>query len=435
MKVLMINPPIYDFSAYDLWMKPLGFLVLADLFVKNGIDVFYFDFLDRTHPFYKEKGIKDRKYGCGKFYSIEIDKPEIYKNVPRKYKKFGLPADLFIDFIDRLKNLDFIFITTGMTYWYLGLREVFDLCRKYAPSVPVIIGGIYSTFCYEHAKKSLNPDMIFRGKNIRKFVEDFNRKFSTKIKFNENIHPNWDFYKEVKYICIKTSYGCPFSCYYCGIKKLEPDFYQRDVRDVFLELKKNYEKFSFKDVVFYDDALLFNFENHLLKFLNLVKRENFKFNFHTPNGIHPKFINKEVAGILKEMNFKTIRLSLETISPERGEESSFKVSFNDFEKAIENLTFSGYSKNEIGVYILAGLPEQKYEEVVETVKILKKYPCKINIAEYSPIPETVDFQISKKLYPSLPLEEPLFQNNSIFPLWQFPDKWEKIEDLKNLAHS
>jgi len=200
-------------------------------------------------------------------------------------------------------------------------------------------------------------------------------------------------------------------------------------------LKENYEKFSFKDVAFYDDALLFNFESHLLKFLNLMKKENFKFNFHTPNGIHPKFINKEVASFLKEMNFKTIRLSLETISPEREEESSFKVSFNDFEKAIENLTFSGYSKNEIGVYILAGLPEQKYEEVVETVKILKKYPCKINIAEYSPIPETVDFQISKKLYPSLPLEEPLFQNNSIFPLWQFPDKWEKIEDLKNLAHS
>jgi len=435
MKVLMINPPIYDFSAYDLWMKPLGFLVIADLFVKNGIDVFYFDFLNRLHPFYKEKGIKDRKYGCGKFYSMEINKPEIYRNVPRKYKRFGLPADLFNDFINEVKNIDFIFITTGMTYWYLGVKEVFDLCRKFYPSVPVIIGGIYSTFCYEHAKRNLSPDMIFRGKNIRKFVEEFNRKFSTKIKFDENIYPNWDFYKEVKYICIKTSYGCPFSCYYCGIKKLEPNFYQRDVREVFLELKKNYEKFSFKDVAFYDDALLFNFESHLLKFLNLVKKENFKFNFHTPNGIHPKFINKKVASFLKEMNFKTIRLSLETISPERAKESSFKVSFKEFEEAIENLTAVGYSKNEIGVYILAGLPEQKYEEVVETVKILKKYPCKINIAEYSPIPETVDFQISKKLYPPLPLEEPLFQNNSIFPLWQFPDKWEKIEKLKNLAHS
>ena len=67
---------------------------------------------------------------------------------------------------------------------------------------------------------------------------------------------------------------------------------------------------------------------------------------------------------------------------------------------------------------------------MDTLKILKNYPCKIKIAEYSPIPGTVDFEISKKLYPELPLDNPLFQNNTIFPLWNFPDKWEKINKLK-----
>jgi hypothetical protein len=29
MKLILINPWIYDFAAYDLWSKPLGLLYLA----------------------------------------------------------------------------------------------------------------------------------------------------------------------------------------------------------------------------------------------------------------------------------------------------------------------------------------------------------------------------------------------------------------------
>ncbi|MCM8832434.1 MAG: hypothetical protein NC816_00700, partial [Candidatus Omnitrophica bacterium] len=58
---------------------------------------------------------------------------------------------------------------------------------------------------------------------------------------------------------------------------------------------------------------------------------------------------------------------------------------------------------------------------------------KIKIAEYSPIPGTVDFKIAQKLYPNLPLSNPLFQNNSIYPLWDFENKWEIINYIKQLA--
>lgn len=435
MKILMVNPPIYDFAAYDFWMKPAGFLKLADLFKKNGFEIYYFDFLDRTHPIYREKEIKDRKYGCGKFYSIDVEKPEIYKDVPRRYRRFGLPPEIFISFLRDVKNIDFIFITTGMTYWYLGVEEVVSMCRKIFPGIPQVIGGIYATFCSEHAAENLGVEMIFKGKNLEDFIREFNSMFSMDLKFYEDIYPDWTLYRNLKYLCIRTSYGCPFSCYYCGIKQLQPCFSQRDIKDVFYEVMRNYERFRFQDIAFYDDALLFNFENHLLKFLEIIEKNNLKFNFHTPNGLHPKFISRKVSGVLKKSGFKTIRLSLETITSERMEESSFKVSFEEFERAINNLVLSGFKKEEIGVYILAGLPDQRYEEVKSTIKILKKFPCKINLAEYSPIPGTVNYEISRKLYPSLPLENPLFQNNSIFPLWNFPDKWEKIEELKDLAHS
>ena len=36
-RILLINPPIYDFSAYDFWLKPYGMLRVAG-FLRGSID-------------------------------------------------------------------------------------------------------------------------------------------------------------------------------------------------------------------------------------------------------------------------------------------------------------------------------------------------------------------------------------------------------------
>lgn len=433
MKILCVVPPIYDFSAYDLWSKPLGFLKIIDVLKKNGIEVLYFDFLDRNHSFYEnKKNFKKNKFGCGKYYHQIINKPELYKNVPRKYKRFGLPKELFLKFLENNRKIDFVFISSGMTYWFLGLIEIKELIKKILNKVPVIIGGVYATFCEEHAKNQ-GFDYIFKGKDIKKFFWEFSNNFKLKLKIPKRIEFDWSVYKKVDYMVVKTSYGCPFSCWYCGIKKLDPTFIKRDINEVVEELEKNIETFKINDIAFYDDALLFDFEKHLYKIICKLNYNNLR--FHTPNGIHPKFINKEVAYFLKEANFKTLRLSLETIDEKRKKESNFKVEFFEFEKAVKNLIDAGFTKEEIGVYIMAGLPLQTPEDVKKAIEILKNYPVKIKIAEYSPIPGTLDFEISKTLYPDLPLDNPLFQNNSIYPLWNFENKWEIINELKLLAKS
>jgi hypothetical protein len=48
--VLLINPWIYDFAAYDFWNKPIGLLALASLLRMNGANVFFLDCLDPYHP-------------------------------------------------------------------------------------------------------------------------------------------------------------------------------------------------------------------------------------------------------------------------------------------------------------------------------------------------------------------------------------------------
>ena len=47
MKILLINPWIYDFAAYDLWMKPLGLLYIASFLEEFGHDVSLINCMDR----------------------------------------------------------------------------------------------------------------------------------------------------------------------------------------------------------------------------------------------------------------------------------------------------------------------------------------------------------------------------------------------------
>ena len=48
--ILLINPPLWDFSAFDLWAKPLGLLYLAAALRANGYRVHWLDALDPHFP-------------------------------------------------------------------------------------------------------------------------------------------------------------------------------------------------------------------------------------------------------------------------------------------------------------------------------------------------------------------------------------------------
>jgi hypothetical protein len=63
-KILLVNPPIYDFDAYDFWIKPLGLLKIARILKGKGIPFLFFDFLDRFNPEFPSPLGKD-PYGRG----------------------------------------------------------------------------------------------------------------------------------------------------------------------------------------------------------------------------------------------------------------------------------------------------------------------------------------------------------------------------------
>jgi radical SAM superfamily enzyme YgiQ (UPF0313 family) len=234
-------------------------------------------------------------------------------------------------------------------------------------------------------------------------------------------YPAFDLYPHLDYACISTSKGCPFKCTYCASPYLNQGFHRKDPGKVVEEIEYWTTRYSIQNIAFYDDALLFNPSEHFIPFMREVIRKGIHCKFHTPNGLHIREINGEVAELLFRGGFKTIRLGLETADEATQMESGGKVSNKEFEKAVENLKRAGYSGEEIGAYVMVGLPGQRAEEAEASIAYVREMGARPLLTEYSPIPCTSLFAKAKQMSRYDLEKEPLFHNNSILPC-----QWERF---------
>jgi len=229
-KILLVNPAIYDFAAYDFWVKPYGLLSVAG-YLRGKADFEFFDYLDRLHPFNAgKKDLQADKWGRGRFYCEQIPNPPALSHIRRYYRRFGLPRDMFQHFLTELQHCDFALIQTMMTYWYQGVREVIEDVRKAWPKAKIILGGNYVTLCPGHAKK-LGADFLVQGTNLEPLREYLNIKPDLK-------HPAlWQVYEKLNTGVLKLSDGCPFSCTYCSVPKVYGKFEARPLKRSLAELE------------------------------------------------------------------------------------------------------------------------------------------------------------------------------------------------------
>jgi radical SAM superfamily enzyme YgiQ (UPF0313 family) len=411
--ILLINPWITDFAAYNFWVKPLGLLHIANVLRESGLRVTLIDCLDSS--------IKTNKYGSGKFFKTKIDKPFPLKFVPRNYSQYGIPEEMLLK---RLASIDekpcIIGITSGMTYWYPGVFKLIEITKKFFKGIPIILGGIYAALCYEHAKKYSNVDIVFNGREeseVLKLISDLTN-FELRTPNSElgtNLYPAFDLYPHPEYVCMATSDGCPFRCTYCASPFLSNGFVRRDPVKVVEEIGYWTTQFRVNNIAFYDDALLIEPAEHFIPIMREVVKRGVHCNFHTPNALHIREIDGEIADLLYQGGFKTIRLGFETSNEATQIETGGKVDNQEFKQAVKNLKRAGYSGEKIGVYVMAGLPGQRVGEVEESIAFVKEAGAKPMLVEYSPIPHTPLFEKAKKMSQFDLENEPLFHNNSILP--------------------
>ena len=437
--VILINPWIYDFAAYDLWSKPLGLLYIAGYLRSRGLSVNVIDCLDRTNPemLKKKPGAKpvSRKYGTGKYFREEIEKPPAIKHFPRTYSRYGIHPDIYENLLKRIKKPSAIMVSSLMTYWYPGVIDAIAIAKKVHPGVPVILGGIYARLCMDHAKRFSGADYVANEITLENLssLPDLLAGFDIQVPHRNNtFYPAFDTYPDTAYVCILTSTGCPYSCKYCASNFLYPSFRRREPDEVVDEIEHWHTGHKISDFSFYDDALLVDSKRHIIPILENLKTKGINVRFHTPNALHVKEITPPIAGLLFSSGFKTIRLGLETSDMDMHRDLDKKVSMGDFEIAVKNLTRAGYSKKDIGAYILTGLPGQSIESVAETVKFADRAGAMPYLAEYSPLPETPLWKSSVACSRYDIENDPIFHNNCLLSCWS-EEQVQRMHELKKLV--
>ncbi|HIJ59925.1 MAG TPA: radical SAM protein [Nitrospirae bacterium] len=420
--LLLVNPYIYDFSAFNLWAYPLGLLKTAEFLSKYEVEIKFIDCLET---------IKYKDYYVGKYKFERVDKPALLKPIKRIYKRYGISEELFIEKLKSQGPFDIVLITSIMTYWYPGVQRVIELIKKNYKDIPIILGGLYPTLYHQHAIKQSGADAICIGRCedsldllINSFGFNLKKKTHQITPFYKLSYPNLRHYAP-----LITSSGCPFNCSYCASSILNKSFQQRSVDDVIIDIEWFYNH-GFSDIAFYDDALLVNPESHIKEILRYVIKKRLNLNFHCPNGLHAKYIDEELAELMWKSGFKTLTLGFETVNTQRQLETGGKTTRDNLTAAISNLISTGFTKQNIGVYLMYGLINQPIEEVKEGIAFLKDLKVKINLTEYSPIKGT---KMWSQLVDAGILDDhtdPIVANNTIFSelFWGYPV--ETIQRLK-----
>jgi hypothetical protein len=422
---LLVNPWITDFSAYDLWAKPLGLLRLAGLLREGGCGVHFIDCTDRhdarSNAMPGVKPGRDRPFGTGKLPRMEVPKPDAYAGVRLRYHRHGIHPDRFRERLRDIPRPDLVWVTSHMTYWYLGVRETVACIREAFPDVPVWLGGIYAKLCPGHARSHSGAHCV-----VTEDESELPARIEAETGFAVRNRAAWGGFDDgplpaldltgrvTDYAPVLTSLGCPLACPYCASKRLQPRFRRRSTEAVFREIVHWHERYGTVDFAFYDDALLMGADATLRPALERLRREGLRLRFHTPNAVHVEALDEAWCALLFESGFRTLRLGFETARAARQAEWGGKTNTKHFEVAVRRLTEAGFARGSIGAYLLCGVPGQTVAEVEEGIRVVSECGADPYLAEYSPIPGTALWRDAVRISAFDLESEPLYHNNTFF---------------------
>jgi len=432
--ILFVNPWIHDFAAFDFWARPLGLLQLVSIVRSHGFKVSYIDCLNRFHPNDRRKN-KIHRHGRGPYIKTEISKPSALKQISRKFSRYGIHPEWMIQDLKSIDRPDIIMLTSFMTYWYTGVQETIECIRSVYKDVPVVVGGIYVRLWQEHAQKNIDADWLESEpgeQTIFSIIEQFTgvrtKLHHDPMDINSLPYPAWDLQDAIPFIPILTTRGCPFRCSYCASGFLEPEIRRRFIQPVVDEILYWHQKNNVCDFVFYDDAFLYQSESYAIPFLERIVEKKLPLRFHTPNAIHIREINQTNADLMFKAGFKNLRMGLETT--DFNNRMDQKLTYKEFEKAISYLKTAGFRKDDMGAYLLIGLPGQQRQSIIESIDLVNKTGIMPILAYYTPIPHTKLWSKAIEMSSVNISEDPLLTNNTIFPCQKNGFDWNLLSELK-----
>jgi hypothetical protein len=424
---LVINPHATDFKLYDEWMHPIGLYFLVDLLCQNGFEVRFFNCLQRS------PGDKSKRYGTGDFSCLEIDKPPVYRSIPRNYKVYGRPSAELQTFLASTPRPDLICIGSMMTYWLPGVTFTVETVAVAYPDVPTVIGGIaarlmpQATAAMMPRHVMVNPSVLGNGTIM---VHPSLPPLA--IKTPLSLRPGLEMLLRPFHGPILTSLGCPMVCSYCASGFLQGPFRRRQQETVIAETVSLACNCGVEDFAFYDDALLHDPDHRVFALLDAFHHLPQPIRLHAPNGLHLRYIDDRLAQRMKIAGFATLRFGYESGATLHVGDTSGKSSREQARTGIACLLKAGFKAGSIGIYVMAGLPDQLPVQVLEEIDFLLSLGVKPKPVWLSPVPGTRLFEHYAHKYPQLKTD-PLWHND-VFFITQLPGwSWDAVEKVRQRA--
>jgi hypothetical protein len=437
---LLVNPWIHDFAAYDVWARPLGLLTLGAILREHGCRVSFIDCLERFHP-RAAPGDPWARCGRGPFRKTALPTPAALSHVARTYSRYGISVAWLREDLALLPRPDAILVTSLMTYWYPGVQETIRELKAAYPGVPVALGGVYATLCAEHARRHSGADVVIEGEAEGRILElaaelipDL-RDLGTVPHFNPEDMDTWplpalDLQRVMGYLPLQTGRGCPYDCAYCASHRLNPIRRRRSPQHVLAEIAHWHEATGVRDIALYDDAFLVDAERHARPILEGIVDLDLGLRLHTPNALHIRAITAELAALMFRAGFDTLRLGLETAAFEARGTLDAKVTADEFAACVDHLRRAGFRREQLGAYLLAGLPDQTPEALKASIDVVHQAGVTPIPAYYSPIPGTRLWDAAVAASPFDIAKDPLFCNNAILPCVPEGFSWDYVARIR-----
>lgn len=432
-RALLVNPWFHDFAAYDFWARPLGLLGLAAALREAGWEVSLIDCLNPFYPGRTRPLPRRRGDGSGKFDAEEIEKPAALADMPRRFKRYGVPVPAFRALCSQVPRPDLVLVASVMTYWWTGVRETIAEIKNFFPETPVVLGGVYATLLPEHAQSFTGADYVAPGDFHHSLPPLLSKLGLPSQLSRQDRFPAWDLYEKFEGAALLTGRGCPFHCAYCAVPTLQPRLQRREPAAVVGEVERLHREFGVMDIAFYDDALRAGGDGHLTALLEGIVRLGLPVRFHAVNALHLRGLSRELAVLMRRARLATLRFGLEAADRERSLLLGDKADLEDLKIAVGHLRAAGYESGEIGVYLLAGLPGQPRSELESGVRAVISAGARPFLSEFSPTPASPVFAEAARRARLDLKAEPLYHNNSLLACAEAELDGPALSGLKKLA--
>ena len=413
-RALLVQPPIYDFALYDLFLHPYGLLRIGGWLEQSGYEVALLDSLDAGPP--------GPTPGRRKLRRVGVEKPGVFRDVPRRYARYGMDPSHVRDRL-RAAQPDVVFITTGMTYWCEGLAEIGSLVQAELPGVPIVAGGIAATLMPTHTAEVLGTDHIVSGTveaDRPALADRLARLGLPDLAGDLPRHPSLRIQRQSHRLrdaaTLRLHEGCRGRCVYCASRLLAPRFlpgrWQETAAQIGQAVADGITTFAF-----YDDALLEESDAHLVPLLEWIVEEFGARALHlfVPNAIHLEHLTPTVSDLLHRAGAEEVRLGVESLDEDFHLAYDRKLRAASVPGAVRMLQDAGFGPGRVSAYVLVGLPGQSARSARRTVDRLGELGVAPSIAEYSPVPGTPLFEAACDVSRYPLRSEPVCHNNSVFP--------------------